>query len=186
MVSLFSNSTAAILETLIEVWQMHNDKLNRRTPTVFNIWLAEETVKAWPVLRGPGAGKGLLMENWETKLPQEQQTKRLHSHRPHSHWDANSRCPGPHRKANLSSLSPESDGSCSDRTTPQLDKAKGGRIREPFSGEGKTQKASQNMLAHLVEGQQWKGIGHHHNHSLKEPESYTFKEVNLKKKSAFW
>lgn len=46
MVSLFSKSTAAILETLIEVWQMHNDKLNRRTPTVFNIWLAEETVKA--------------------------------------------------------------------------------------------------------------------------------------------
>lgn len=70
-------------------------------------------------------------------------------------------------------------------TAPHPNKVKGGHIREPFSGEGKTQKASQNVLAHLVEGQQWKGIRYHHNHSLKEPESYTFKEVNLKKKSAF-
>lgn len=128
-------------------------------------------------------GEGLLMENWETKLPQEQQTKRLHSHQPHSRWDANSRCRGPHRKASISSFSPESGGSYSDRATPQLDKAKGGRIREPFCGEGKTQNASQNVLACLVEAQQWKGIGYHHIHSLKEPESYTFKEVNLKKKT---
>lgn len=69
---------------------MHNDTLikkKKKTPIVFNIWLAKETIKAYP-----SANTGLLRtKNYKTDKQKPNGNKRnkhfhIHTYRQYSHW----------------------------------------------------------------------------------------------------
>lgn len=63
---------------------MHNDTLikkkKKKTPIVFNIWLAKETIKAYP-----SANTGLLRKPNGNK---QNKHFHIHTYRQHSHWTA--------------------------------------------------------------------------------------------------
>lgn len=124
------------------------------------------------------------MEDWETKQTHEQQTKQLHIHQQHSHWKAQSRRPWATRDASISSFSTESDAAAVAGSDPNSTKQRVGASEHLSVVEEDPEGSSAH--AGLSHGSsRWKGISYHHYHSVKEPTSYTLKEINLKKTLPF-